>query len=180
MIPTVSPGTTTHSYKIFCILCWELQRFTLNNFQIYHTVLLIITTMLWIISPWLTYNKFVSPDHPHPFCPPTPQPPASFKQPSICSFHLLSSEGFFFLDSIYKKIIQYLYFSVWLFLLSIVPSRSIHVAAIGRFPLQWLPVFHLVCVSVCMCIYQFSLSIHSFLDTHILAIVNSASVNMGV
>ena len=75
------PDFSVHGIFQARVLEWGAIAFS----EIYHTVLLIITTMPWIISPWLIYIKFVSPDHPHPFCSPTPQPPASFKQPSICS-----------------------------------------------------------------------------------------------
>ena len=97
MIPIVSPCTTTCSYKFFYIVCWEPPRLTLNKFQIYHTVLLIITTMPWIISPWLIYIKFVSPDHPHPFCTfsHTCWPSVCLLWENVCSDPLPIFNGFF-------------------------------------------------------------------------------------
>ena len=49
--------------------------YSLSNFQIYHTVMLILVIMLYIISPVCTnfITKFPSFDHLHPI-PPSPIP----------------------------------------------------------------------------------------------------------
>ena len=60
--------------------------YSFSNFQIYYIVLLTIVTMLYIVSPGLTYfiTKFVAFDYFQPFHPPCPHHPCLW-QPPICS-----------------------------------------------------------------------------------------------
>ena len=50
----VNVSITSHSYKVFLVRR-TLKIYSLSNFQIYNAVLLTIVTMLYIISPELTY-----------------------------------------------------------------------------------------------------------------------------
>ena len=86
-----------------------------------------------------------------------------------------------------NEIIQYLSFSVWLISLSIIPSRSIPIVPVVEISFFFYALWpsnilscaltH-VCVCVCVCVFLN----HSFIDGHLscLAIVNNASVNIGM
>ena len=100
--------------------------FFICNFQIYNRVLTIIT-MLYITSPELTYLIAVSfhllttfTHYPHP------QPPACVDHPSVLCICQLVIFRFYLLVRSYSICF------LWVILLSIMPSRSIHVGASGK------------------------------------------------
>ena len=75
------------------------------------------------------------------------------------------------------EITQYLFFSVWLISLSIIPSRSIYAVANGKISFfLWLnniPLY--ICATSSLSIHQGRLGC-----SHVLVIVNSAAMNRGL
>ena len=70
-------------------------------------------------------------------------------------------------------------------LLSMITSRSIHVAINGIISFSVADSYSMcVCMCVCVCVYHLffnHLSVDGYLDCfHVLAIVNSAAMNIGV
>ena len=101
-------------------------------FQIYNPVLLTIVTVLYIVSPWLTHfitgnlcclNPFTH-LHPPQTCPHRPQATTDLFSVSMSSVLFVCV---FQIPDV-SEIIQCLSSSVWHISLSIIPSRSIHVA----------------------------------------------------
>ena len=100
----------------------------------------------------------------------------------VCIFFIFS------VGSTIRDIIWYLFFSVWITSLSMLISKSIHVAAndlISLFFMAIIPYCVCVCVyCVCMYVYNFhTFFIYSSVDGHfvyfhVLAIVSSAAMNI--
>ena len=136
--------------------------YSLNNFQIYHTVLLNIVTLLYITVTGIFYlvtgNFYLLTTFTISQTFPTH---ISGNHQSV----LLSMNSIFLFPHI-SEIIQYLSFSVWLISLSIMPSSSIHVASNGRtsFFYGWILVH---------CIYMYPntrySSIHLLIDSEIVS-----------
>ena len=97
----------------------------------------------------------------------------------VCFFYIIFTSLFQFLDSTYKRYHTVFIFFVWLISLSVMPSKSIHVAANGKisfFFMTWV-VFHWVV----FCIFFIHSSVDGHLGCfHILAVVSSAAVNTEV
>ena len=131
--------------------------------------------MLYVTSPWLIY--FITESlylwSPVPFCPPSTP---CFRQPPACSLYLWTGDFFFLNQQITHKseIIWYLSLPIWLISLSILPSKSIHIAN-ARLPffMTNISLCLYVCVYICLCVYIyihtyapcFLYSIHILLDS---------------
>ena len=116
-----------------------------------------------------------------------PVPPHPCPHPPVATTRLFSaSVGLFLfyrwvplhhiLDSTSRGIMQYLSFSVWHTSLSMITSRSIHVVQMALFPSSYSWLVSTVCM-------DHIFLIHSSADGHlgcfhVLAVVNSASVNL--
>ena len=122
----------------------------LRNFQICNTVLLTSHhDVHYIPMAYLFYNWNFVPFDPllHPFL--------QSLIPCLCnhkSLFCIYKFGIFKKIPHINEITWYLSFSVWLISLSIMPSRSIHIFTMARFPSSygWV-IFHCMCACVCMC-----------------------------
>ena len=102
---------------------WTVKIYSLNNFQIYNIINHSYHAIHYITRCSLFYNwKFVPFDHLHSFCPHLN--PYCLWQSPIC-FLFIWIFVFFQIPHI-SEIIQYLSFSVWLTLLSVMPWSFIH------------------------------------------------------
>ena len=130
-----------------------LQGTSWHYFFFKYTILLTVITMLYINPPELIYHVTES-LHPLTNIPPSPPPPAPGNHQSTFS---MSSA---FLDSTYRWIIQFLFFSVRLILFSIMLSNVIHVTANIRisFFYDWI-IFHCIYIYT-QNIFFMHLSIH--------------------
>ena len=149
--------------------------FSFSNLWIYNTASLTVVTMLYITFSELTYLQIGSWYILTPVTCFTHSSIPHLWQPPIYSWYLSFSFFFiiFFKDSTSKWDNTVMSCSIWLFSLSILPSRSILIVIDGRVSFFFV-IFHCVCVYICFLH-------HSFLDRHfgcfhILAIVNNAAV----
>ena len=132
---------------------------------------------MYITYPWhLFYNwKFAPFDHLYPSA--YSSPPTSDNHQSVLCIYKLDFECFvLFFETHISAITWYLPFSFWLTSLSIMPSRFIHVVANGKINFFYMVEWYS---------YMYISFIYSFFDAylgcfHVLAIVNSAAVNMDV
>ena len=124
---SVNTSIMSRDYHFFFFVVRIFKIWSLGNFEVYNSVLLIIIIMLCIRSPelihLLTGNLY----------PLTNTSPIPCLQPLVTNILLSVSTSSAFLDSTYKR-----YHTVYVFLylnhlsLSIMPSRSIHTEANGR------------------------------------------------
>ena len=129
---------TTHGYRI--LLCDETFKiYSLSNFQTCSRVLLAVLSALQSLPrASSSYNRtFVPFDPIHPFCP-SPIPHLCYHQSLLCIYELFFF-SFFFVDSTYKWDHTVFAFSIRLFALSVMPSKSIRVVTNAKFPsFLWL------------------------------------------
>ena len=132
--------------EYFFLVMKTLEMYSPSNCEICSRALLTIITVLCVTSSWVSYSnqKCV------PLLPPCSLPASSSPSPTsgnhlsaLCIYELIC----FPLGSTVS--VQYLYFSVWLISLSIMPSSFVRVVANGKFSsLLWLGNMWYVCTTL--------------------------------
>lgn len=133
-----------------------LRNYSVNNFPMYHAVMLAIVIMLSTISPALSYTWKSG-----NFRPTSSNSSPPYSASGIHKSDLFSMSLFVFRFHIsVRSYSTYLSFSVQLILLSTVPSRSIHIVKNGR-----ISSFFSYLNNIPLCISLTILSVHPSMDT---------------
>ena len=124
-----------HTVTNLFFLGWELFKIFFRNFKIYITVWLMLVTMLYITSQ----NLFILLLKVCTFWPSSPisQPPSA-PQAITSPFYLCIGGIFLFYNSTCKWEHAVFSFSVWLVLLTLMPSESIHVGVNSKISLFFM------------------------------------------
>ena len=125
----------SHSFYGWVIFHWIYVCMCLYTLHLKKNYLFVFCFLLCFLFPWLTHSITGDIYHPFPFThffQPMTTLPSGNHQFVLCIYSFDSAFCSFLKIPLISGIIQHLSFSVWLILLSVIPSRSIYIVSNGR------------------------------------------------